>query len=227
MLLTDDPFIEELAAPRPNRFGRALLILLILVAAGGVIVRTAGSGSSSDNAAQRTPSSAAPTTLPLRPVTPTVRRVVVVPRFRPVPRCPRGDDGLAACTAYPGLAASVVQALRERFPRIVVERAVTRILRPVSPRVRPRLWSRAIRGHVGALKLRIAVRRAEPQDGATVGLRQAKRLQLIRYIRDHYLVQFELRGPVVPESLSNTIAWLLTEPRLVRPAVAARGTMVR
>ena len=224
--LMDEPLTEELSAPRPNRFGRVLVVLLALAVAVGVIVRIADSGSSSKDAAQPTSTTGAPPTVQPVPIPPVPVRPVPVPPFRRVPPCPRADDGLNACSTYPGLAPPTEQALRERFPQIVVDRAVTQMLRPSSPAVRPGLWSRTIRGRVGALRLRIAVRRAEPEDSGSTGLRQGNRLQMVRYFRGHFLVEFELRGPVDPRSLSRTIAWLLTEPRLVRPALAQGGTMM-
>lgn len=225
-MMTDEPLAEELAPPRPNRFGRALVVGLALAVAVGVIVRIADSGSSSKDVAQSSPTTSVPSTVNPVPFPPAPARAVIVPPFRRVPPCPRADDGLNACSTYPGLAASTELALRERFPQVVVDRAVTQMLRPSSPAVRAGLWSRAISGRVGALRMRIAIRRAEPRDGETTGLRQGNRLQLVRYIRDHYLVEFELRGPVDPHSLFHTIAWLLNEPRLVRPALVRGGTMV-
>jgi hypothetical protein len=212
--MTDEPTFEELPHPTPRRFGRALLALLVVAGAGAVIVRLAHSPSGDTNAA--------PTPVPL-PVPTAVHVTPALPAptltFHRPPDCPRATDGQVACTTYPGLAASTVQALRERFPGIVVAHAVTQMLRPTGPEIRRGLWSREISAHVGALMLRIAVRRADPHDGVTTGMRLEKRLQLIRYFRGPYLVQLELRGPVRSYSLSSTIAWLLTEPRIVRPAV--------
>jgi hypothetical protein len=226
--MTDEqPVYEELAAPRPNRLVQVLMVLVALLVAVVVIIRIADSGSSSEHAAPTTPTVIASPTVLRVPYTPPPDRPVVVPPFRHAPPCPRADDGLDACTTFPGLPVPTARALHERFPRIVVERAVTQMLRPSGPEVRPGMWSRDISARVSALRLRIAIRRAEPRDSATTGLRQSNRLQLIRYIRGPYLVQVELRGPVMPESLTSTIAWLLNDPRLVRPALARGGTMVR
>jgi hypothetical protein len=224
--MTDLPSYEELAAPRPSRAGQVLAVMLALLVAVVVVIRIAASGSSTDRPVSAAPTPiAAPTIHPV-PFRPVPERIVVMPRLRHVPRCPRGTDRHVACTTYRGLAAPTARALHERFRHIVVEHAVTKMLRPTDPADRSRLWSRAITARVGALTLRIAVRRADSEHGVTTGMQLGKRLQLIRYYRGHYLVDFELRGPVDPRSLSPTISWLLTEPRLVRPAVARGGTIV-
>lgn len=218
--------VEELAAPQPNRLGRLLAVLLGLLLAGVFVVHLVESGSSTNSATPAAPTTTSgPTVHPV--LLPVPDRFSMVPPFRSPTPCPQATDGQAACTTYPGLAPATARALRERFPHIVVEHAVTQLLRPSAPEVSPGLWSREIEARVGALRMRMAVRRAEPQDAGTTGLRQGNRVQLIRYFRGRYLVQFELRGPIDPDSLSLTIAWLLTEHRLVGPAVARGGTMMR
>lgn len=225
--MTEEPQTEELAAPQPNRFVQALVILLALVVAVVVIIRVADSGSSHNQAAQVAPTTTAPPTVHSVPYTPPPVQPVIVPPFRNVPPCPPATDGQIACTTYVGLPGPTARALRERFPRIVIERAVTQMLRPSSPEVRTGMWSRQIRAHMGAMRVRIAIRRAEPVDRGATGLRLGPRFQLIRVFRHHFLIQVQLRGPVDPESLSRTIAWLLTDPRLVRPTLAPGGTMMR
>jgi hypothetical protein len=225
--MTDQPSYEELAAPRPNRLAHLLAILLALLVATVLVVHLIDSGSSKNNASPVVPTNTVPTAVHSVPYTPPPVQPVIVPPFQPAPPCPRTNDGQVACTTYPGLPPSTARALRERFPRIVVERAVTQMLRAGGPEARPGMWSREIRARIGAVRMRIAVRRAESVDRGTTGLRQGNLVQVIRLFRNQYLIQVELRGPVDPESLTSTIAWLLNDPRLVRPVVAIRGTMMR
>ena len=224
--MTEEPLTEELAAPQPNRFVQTLVLLLALLVAVVVIIRIAGSGSSHNQAAQAPTTTPSPTVYSV-PYAPPPIQPVIVPPFHHVPPCPRATDGQAACTTYPGLPASTARSLHERFPRIVVEHAVTQMLRASDPGLRTGMWSREVSAHIGAVRMRIAVRRAEPVDHGTTGLRQGNQVLVIRLFRHHFLIQVELRGPVGSESLTSTIAWLLNDPRLVRPALAPRGTMAR
>lgn len=219
--MTDEPSYEDLPQPRPRRAGRLLLTGLVLAGLGATVVRLAHSPGGDPGAVHPSVPGPARTTVPV------TQPGLDPPLARALPACPSADDGQVACTSYPGLAASTARALRERFPGVVVVYAVTQMLRDTGPEALAGLWSRHIIARAGALRLRIAISRAEPRDRATTGVRQGRHRQLIRYIRGPYLIEFELRGPVDPHSLPRTIAWLRTESRLVHPVYRAGGTMVR
>jgi hypothetical protein len=220
--MTGEPGYEELPQPKRRRAGQIVLVVLVLAAGGTMIARLADSPGAHPDGAHTAE------------VVPTPRRPVVGPPpherhsdLRAQLACPRADDGQVACTTYSGLAASTVRALRARFPHIVVIHAVTQMLRDTGPESPAGLWSREISARVGALRLRIAIRRAEPRDRLTTGIWVDRDGQLIRYLRGPYLIALALRGPVDGRWASRTLAWLRSEPRLVRPVYSARGTIVR
>jgi hypothetical protein len=224
--MTDEAWTEELTQPRPRRSGRVLLVLLVLSAAGAVAVRLSGS----DAGDARTASTAVPTAVP---TTPPATSAPDAPELEFVPPagCPRATDGQVACTTYKIIPAGVRHAVRTFDRTIVIDAAITQMLRSTGPYTVRALWSRQITAHAGPLRLRIAVSRRDTADPAADGyvgtiVQVSGGYALARRGRGHYSVQIEVRGASVDSyRLVSKLGWLVTDRRLVR-AVAPGGTMV-
>lgn len=216
--MTDEEvWTEDLPQPRSHRSVQVVLVLLVLGAAAAIGVRLAGSGSSDPRAA--------PTAVPTD--APSSKSTVA---FRPPPDCPRATDGQFACNTYTTAQRGVVRAIRSLDPAIGIDEAITQMLRPTGPEAVHGLWSREVTGHAGALQVRIAIARQDAVTGASAA--STVTLAVPGYVlaigeQGHYGVQVMLRGagrhPAA--ALLTRLATLAADHRLVRPQVAAGGTM--
>ncbi|MDT4917877.1 MAG: hypothetical protein QOH89_2577 [Pseudonocardiales bacterium] len=218
---------EELVQPRRARHGRLVLALVGLAVATVGIIRVADSSPASK------PVAAVPTESSSHPFTmPTVELPAIGPAgatrfvpFHPARRCPQAGDGQNACATYAGVSTAFLHAVLSRFPLFVTESAVTQMLRPSDPDVRTGLWSVEFSGHLGPVRIRIAIDRAEPADQAAVittsSRPDARRAFLFyRYIVGRYAVQLDARAPVSDLPDEFRLAHLANSRQLLQPPAA-------
>lgn len=222
--MTDDVWTEDLPRPRRRRSGRVLLVVLMLTAVSGIAVRLTRPGGS-DTRAAPTPVATSSSGEPA-PRNPSRE-------FRPPPACPRATDGQAVCTTYRTVQPGVRRAVRALDPTLVIDSSVTQMLRPTGPEALHGLWSLEVTGHAGALQLRIAVTRRDTGNRAVpasaVTLAGSRVSAVASGDQGPYTVRVAVRGMNVrpAAALMDQLVRLATDRRLVRPAMAPRGTMVR
>ena len=230
--MTDDATYEELEQPR--RHGRALSAIVILVAAAIVTVRL---GTQSTNhpsaAAVSTPTAVSSASLPppgdVRDEGPPA---VALLHFQEPPECPRATDGQVACITYKFVPLGVRRAVRALKPALVIDMAITQVLRPTGPEDGHGLWSLQLTGHAAALHVRVAIARRDTGDrlqAASAGtmMRFSDAYAFARRDRGRYTIQIELRwAHVNPYKLMTSLGVLASDRRLLRPALPPSATMV-
>jgi hypothetical protein len=233
--MTEETGYEELAQPRPGRVPvGVLLVLLVLGVAAIAVVRIAGADSPakkpvalpSGNPPSHT--FAMPTLEPSSSSPPDVVAPTSALRYRSPRVCPQASDGQNACSTYQSVSPQFLRAVRVGYPKIVVDSAVTQLLRASGPEVDAGLWSVEFTGFAHGLRLRIAVARAEPTDhaieGSLITSRRGSRFEFMRVVRGRYTIQFEELGNVNDYKDFGKLARLAADRRLrVPPAATMDG----
>lgn len=229
--VTDEQDYEELAQPRAGRVPiRVLLVLLVLGAAAIALVRTAGSDPPANTQVALPSGNPAshsfqmPTLEPRSSSPPDVVAPISALRYRAPRGCPQAGDGQNACSTYQSVSDQFLRAVRVGYPRIVVDSAVTQLLRATGPEVVAGLWSVEFTGVAHGLRLRIAVARAEPTDraieGSLIGSRRGRGFEFLRVVRGRFTIQVEELGNVNDYKDFGKIARMAADRRLLRPPAA-------
>jgi hypothetical protein len=205
-----------------------LTTLLVLAVVTVGIVRIAGSTPELRPAVASSMDRHAPA-LPIRLPMPTVERFDPLLSFQPPRACPSAGDGQNACVTHHQVSEGLLAAVRARYPRMVTRSAVTQMLRPSAPEVRPGLWSVAYSGSAGKFRLRIVIDRAEPTDKDETGSRAGtspggRGFEYLRLVKGRYTIQLAARAGRGQRPESFELASLANDPRLLQQPAA---TMVR
>jgi hypothetical protein len=224
--VSDELTYEELEQPRRSRIGSVLLALLVAAGAVVVVVRASGPDPATRPAGSALrPGKAASSGVTAPPLPIRVPMPFVVEPYRQPRRCPMATDGQDACSTYPTVSARFVRAVRVEFPELAVRSAVTQLLRATGPEVRPAVWSVEFVGVTTAVRLRIAVSRAEPPDRAAAGMvlgvgQPGEPFVFIRAVRAGFTVQIEAVSRVNRSPGRAALTRLAADPRLLRPPAA-------
>lgn len=211
----------EEVLPQPPGPGRWIRWSAVGLVAAGVLaaflMRTGGS-----DGTRAAPDSGPPsaTAAPSRPMSPA--------QLELPPICPRGGDGQVACTTYRSVPAAFRRAVRDLLPCVVVDHAVTQMLRPTGPEVVHGLWSRVFTGHAGVIRIRVVVERRVFAGAAEgLSLTTGRAVVYSRAITPPYTVQVELDAPARLAPPPAPVAELAGDRRLVRGVGPGRGTLER
>lgn len=180
-----------------------ILVAILVLAVGGLIVRALVSGHSTKPGVPSSTPTPAPTT--------QSNQLIIRPP------CPIASNGRPGCTTIRSVPPAFVDAVRTVLPDVVMDRAVTQLVRATRLGTSRSIWSRTFDCHDSQTRMTIIVSAGVPTDITAVQTEESSRVvTYVRLQQEPYTVQIRAVTFARIRPALDAVIGLARDPRLVQ-----------